>query len=127
MNIGERIKTLRKKLDLTQQMFADRIGMKRNSIAQIELGRNTSEQTIISICREFNVNEDWLRYGTGDMFLPTDRITDIAKLTKKLLNEESVSFKNRFISMLANLTVDEWELLEKKLKEVCGMNSETKN
>lgn len=68
MNLGERIKKLRKALDLTQQEFADRIGMKRNSIAQVEIGRNTSEQTIFSICREFSVNEDWLRTGTGEMF-----------------------------------------------------------
>ena len=76
MSTGERIRILRKKLDLTQQMFADRIGMKRNSIAQIEMGRNTSEQTIVSICREFNVSEDWLRDGIGDMFYqPTETLT----------------------------------------------------
>lgn len=126
MSTGERIRILRKKLDLTQQMFADRIGMKRNSIAQIEMGRTTSEQTIVSICREFNVNEDWLRNGVGDMFLPTDRNADIAKLTKQLLNEESDSFKNRFVSMLANLTIEEWEFLERKAKELCGMNDEDK-
>lgn len=107
-------------------MFADRIGMKRNSIAQIEMGRNTSEQTIVSICREFNVSEDWLRDGIGDMFLPTDRNADIAKLTKQLLNEESDSFKNRFVSMLANLTIEEWEFLERKAKELCGMDDKDK-
>lgn len=126
MSAGERIRILRKKLDLTQQMFADRIGMKRNSIAQIEMGRNTSEQTIVSICREFNVSEDWLRDGIGDMFLPTDRNADIAKLTKQLLNEESDSFKNRFVSMLANLTIEEWEFLERKAKELCGMDDKDK-
>lgn len=126
MSTGERIRILRKKLDLTQQMFADRIGMKRNSIAQIEMGRNTSEQTIVSICREFNVSEDWLRDGIGDMFLPTDRNADIAKLTKQLLNEESDSFKNRFVSMLANLTIEEWEFLERKAKELCGMDDKDK-
>lgn len=126
MSTGERIRILRKKLDLTQQMFADRIGMKRNSIAQIEMGRTTSEQTIVSICREFNVSEDWLRNGVGDMFLPTDRNADIAKLTKQLLNEESDSFKNRFVSMLANLTIEEWEFLERKAKELCGMNDKDK-
>ena len=124
MSTGERIRILRKELDLTQQMFADRIGMKRNSIAQIEMGRNTSEQTIVSICREFNVSEDWLRDGIGDMFLPTDRNADIAKLTKQLLNEESDSFKNRFVSMLANLTIEEWEFLERKAKELCGVDDE---
>lgn len=126
MSTGERIRILRKKLDLTQQMFADRIGMKRNSIAQIEMGRNTSEQTIVSICREFNVSENWLRDGIGDMFLPTDRNADIAKLTKQLLNEESDSFKNRFVSMLANLTIEEWEFLERKAKELCGMDDKDK-
>lgn len=124
MDIGERIRMLRKNLNLTQQSFADRIGMKRNSVAQIELGRNTSDLTIFSICREFNVNEDWLRDGIGDMFLPTDRNADIAKLTKQLLNEENDSFKNRFVSILANLTIEEWEFLEKKAKELCGVDDE---
>ena len=68
MTLGERIKKVRRSLDLTQQEFADRIGMKRNSIAQVETGRNTSEQTIFSICREFSVNEEWLRTGKGEMF-----------------------------------------------------------
>ncbi len=66
--MNERIKKVRKALDLTQQEFADRIGMKRNSIALIEKGRNTSDQTVFAICREFNVNEEWLREGTGEMF-----------------------------------------------------------
>ena len=64
-----RIKKLRKILDLTQQEFAKRIGLKQNSIALIETGkRNTSIQTVLSICREFNVNEEWLKTGKGEMF-----------------------------------------------------------
>lgn len=118
----ERIKKLRKSLDLTQQEFAERLGIKRNTIAQYEIGRNEPiDAVVISICREFNVNEDWLRNGNGEMFLPADRNADIAKLTKLLLNEENDSFKNRFVSMLANLTVDEWEFLEGKAKELCGV------
>lgn len=69
-NLNERIKKLRKALDLTQQEFGRRIGMKQNTIALIEGGRKTSEQTIFAICREFNVNEVWLRTGEGDMFNP---------------------------------------------------------
>lgn len=69
--IGERIKQLRKALGMTQEKFADRIGLKRNSVALIELGRDTSDQTIFAICREFRVNEEWLRTGAGDMFVPT--------------------------------------------------------
>lgn len=67
----ERIKQLRKHLDLTQQEFADRIGIKRNTIANYESGRNEPIDSVISlICREFNVNETWLRKGEGEMFAP---------------------------------------------------------
>jgi hypothetical protein len=125
--MNERLKKLRKALELTQQEFADRIGSKRNTVAKYETEANTPSAAVVSlICREFNVNEEWLRNGTGNMFLPTDRNADIAKLTKQLLNDESDSFKNRFVSMLANLTIDEWEFLEQKAKELCGMDDEDK-
>lgn len=121
--MNERLRKLRKALDLTQQKFADRIGVKQNTVAQYEMGRNIPIDSVINlICREFNVNEEWLRTGTGDMFLPVDRNADIAKLTKMLLDEESDSFKNRFISMLANLTTGEWEFLEKKARELSGID-----
>lgn len=68
--MNERIKKVRKTFDLTQQEFGERIGIKRNSVALIENGRNTSDQTIFAICREFNIREEWLRYGTGEMFVP---------------------------------------------------------
>ncbi len=126
--MNERLKKLRKALDLTQQKFADTLGVKRNTVGQWECGINAiTDQVITSICREFNVNEEWLRNGSGDMFLPTDRNADIAKLTKQLLNEESDSFKNRFVSMLANLTVEEWEFLERKAKGLCGVDNEKEN
>ena len=126
--MNDRLKKLRKSLDLTQQEFADRIGVKRNSLANYETGRNTPiDAIIVSICREFNVNEEWLRTGAGDMFLPVDRNTDLARLTKLLLNEENDSFKNRFVSMLANLTVEEWEFLERKAKELAGIDDKNKD
>lgn len=114
-----RIKELRTELKLTQQGFADKLGIKRGGVANYEIGRNEPSDSVISlICREFNVNEEWLRNGTGDMFLPINRNADIARLTKQLLNEESDSFKNRFISMLSNLTEKEWEFLERKATEL---------
>ncbi len=120
--MNERIKQLRKALDLTQQKFAERLGVKRNTVGQWECGINAlTDQVITSICREFNVNEEWLRNGTGEMFLQSNRNSDIARLTKELLSEESDSFKNRFISMLSNLSVDEWEYLERKAKELADM------
>lgn len=71
--MNTRIKKLRKALDLTQREFGERIGIKSNTVTMIEKGRNTSEQTIQAICREFRVNEEWLRTGEGEMFQPEPR------------------------------------------------------
>lgn len=115
--LGERIKALRKSLDLTQQEFAARIGMKRNSIAQVESGRSTSDQTIFSICREFNVSEEWLRNGTGDMFRKTRRNDEITAFFGDVLASEP-DFRHRFISVLARMTPEEWKILERKITEL---------
>lgn len=78
--LKDRLKKLRKELDLTQQAFADKIGMKQNTIAQYEMGRTTpSDAIIFSICREFGVNEKWLRSGEGEMF---EELTDQQKILK---------------------------------------------
>ena len=67
--MNERIKKLRKVLDLTQQEFGERLGIKRNTIATYESGRNEPIDAVVSlICKEFNVNEEWLRDGIGEMF-----------------------------------------------------------
>lgn len=108
----DRIKKIRRELDLTQQEFADRIGIKRGGVANYETGRNEPVDSVISlICREFNVSENWLRTGEGEMFPPIDRQMEIAKFTKQLLDEDENSFKNRLVSMLANLTEQQWETL----------------
>ena len=121
--MNERIKQLRKKLGLTQQSFADQLGVKRNTVGQWECGVNAvTDLALTSICLEFNVNEEWLRTGNGDIFNKNDRNTDIAKLTKQLLNEESDSFKNRFISVLANLPAEDWLVLEKIAEELNNKN-----
>lgn len=79
----ERIRKLRKTLDLTQEKFADRIGIKRNTIATYESGRNEPVDSVVAlICREFHVNEEWLRYGTGEMFTK-DSEDELKALTEK--------------------------------------------
>lgn len=79
--MNERIKKIRKSLDMTQEAFASKIGLKQNSIALIESGkRNISSQAILAICREFNVREEWIRTGTGEMFkpAPTDILDELS-------------------------------------------------
>lgn len=119
MTQGERIKEIRSSLSFTLEKFGEKLGVGKTAISKIENGdRSLTDQMLKSVCREYNVNENWLRTGEGEMFNPVSRNDEIARLTKTLLNEESDSFKNRFISMLANLTEDEWELLERKALEL---------
>lgn len=67
----ERVKELRKKLGLTLEKFGEKLGVTKQTISRIENGVNSlTEQMLKSICREFNVNEEWLRNGTGEMFSP---------------------------------------------------------
>lgn len=74
--MNERIKILRKHLGLSGEKFGERIGVQRNAISRIETGKNgLTEANIKSICREFNVSEDWLRYGKGDMFNELSKIS----------------------------------------------------
>lgn len=121
----ERLKKLRKALDLTQQEFADRIGMKRNTVANYETSRNEPSAAVVSlICREFNVNEDWLRTGNGEMFLPVDRENEIARIVKSLLSDETNTFKSRFITMLAGLSVSDWERLEHEARKLLDSSEE---
>lgn len=87
--MNERMKLIRKKLRLTQEKFAERIGLKQNTIALIESGkRNMSDQAILSVCREFGVNEEWLRTGEGEMFArKSSSLDDLARNSGLTTNE----------------------------------------
>ena len=80
--MNERIKFLRETLSLSQEAFGEKIGVTRASISNMEKGtRNPSEQTVKSICREFNVNHAWLLEGKGDMFsaIPETLLDEVAE------------------------------------------------
>lgn len=113
--MNERIKKLRKSLDLTQVEFGRRIGMKQNTIALIEGGRNTSDQTIFAICREFHVREEWLRTGEGEMFAPDvhDEFEALAARYPNLTHESLV-----FIEKLIGLSKDDQDVIMNFLREV---------
>lgn len=69
MTQGERIREIRKALGLTLEKFGEKLGVKKNSVSQLENGRNTlTEQMARSICREYNVSYDYLIDGEGEMF-----------------------------------------------------------
>ena len=115
MSVGSRIKELRNSLDLTQQKFADRLGIQRGAIANYELERNVPIDAVISlICREFNVREAWLRDGEGEMLEVKPRAEELGELVRKLLADRPESFRSRLITSLLRFEPDspEWQILD---------------
>lgn len=120
--MNERIKKLRKELDLTQQEFADKLSIKRNTVATYETGKsNPSDAAVVLICKTFNVNETWLRTGEGEMFVQRAEEDELAAAVERLVTGESAEFKRRLVSVLSTLKDEHWLLLEQKLKEIVGM------
>lgn len=96
---------------MTQQVFGDCLGIKRNTVAQYEIGRNPPTDTVITlICREFDVSEEWLRTGQGAMFVEKSRDEDLAEFFGKVLARDD--FKRRLLAALSRLDESEWAMLE---------------
>ena len=72
--MNSRVRELRKALNLSQKDFAQKIGLKQNAISYMEKsGATVTEQNIKTICSQFSVNENWLRTGSGKMFLENEK------------------------------------------------------
>lgn len=114
MTINERIKFLRKSLNLTIEKFGEALGVTRAAISNIENGnRNVTDQMFKSICREFNVREEWLRDGIEPMKNEQSRDEKLATFLADVLKDEDDSFRKRFIEALAKLDVSDWEVAER--------------
>ena len=113
--MNERIRKIRNALNLTQQEFADKIKVKRNTVATYEMGRSIpSDSAIALICEKCNVNENWLRTGNGKMFKKVSRNDHLANWFGTILQEPDESFKKRFLNLLSRLDESEWEAMEQK-------------
>lgn len=120
--MNERIKKLRKALDLTQREFANQLNIKRNTVATYETGKsNPSDAAVNLICKTFNVSEVWLRTGEGEMFANRSESDELAAAVERLITGESAEFKRRLINALSTLKDEHWLILEEKLKEIVGM------
>ena len=119
MTIGERVKELRKQVNLTQQAFADRLNLKRNTVGSYEVNVvEPSDRTISDICREFNVNETWLRTGEGEMFNQITQSEKLAAFLADLTANEEDSFKRQFVEVLAELEPEDWKFLERMARKL---------
>ena len=101
----ERIKEVRKSNGLTQTEFGEKIGVKGNTVTGYETGiRSPSDAIIVSICREFGVNEEWLRTGKGEMFLPKSRGQEIGEIVKAAAQHDPETAAKFFSSLLEEMS-----------------------
>ena len=115
--MNNRLKKLRKHLNLTQQDFADKIGVKRNTITNYEVGLRFPSNSVISlICKEFNVNEEWLRTGNGEMFNATGD-DELAYLVGQLCGSDD-EFKKEFVKTLCKLSDKQWKVFKEFIDDV---------
>ncbi|MBQ9347855.1 MAG: helix-turn-helix transcriptional regulator [Oscillibacter sp.] len=124
----ERIKLVRKKNGLTMDKFGKVIGLTGGTVSRIESGLSAvTDQTRISVCREFNVREEWLRTGAGEMLVQRSREDEITEFCKDI-TAGNPDFRRRFISALAKLNPEQWLMLEELtsvlIAEVQGTQSE---
>ena len=108
----ERLKALRLKLNLTQSAFASRIGTTQNVVANYEIGRrNPSSSALNNICKEFNVNETWLRTGEGEMFQPKSRNDELLDYARRIAEGDPGSIQAQLLTVMTRLTDAQWEVL----------------
>ena len=118
-HMKDRIRDLRKNhLKLTQQAFADKVGLSQNFVWQIEKGERTpSDRTISDICRIFSINEDWLRYGLEPMRLERSKEEEIGEMVASALGGDA-NFTQAVVKMICTRTPEELKVLEKALSDI---------
>lgn len=113
--MNERIKKIRIELGLSQEEFGRRLGVTRGAVTNIELNKVEPKPLFIDlICREFNVDENWLRTGEGEMFRQQSREEEMAAIMGQLLADRPESFRRQLISVLLRFDPNgpEWQVLE---------------
>lgn len=118
----DRIKEVRKNFSLTQIDFGQRIGVKGNTVTGYETGlRTPSDAVILSICREFNVNEEWLRNGTGQMFEPVSAYEKAYNRFGYIMENSSPTKKaalSVLLELLYSVPDEQWDLLIEEFEKI---------
>lgn len=108
----DRAKQIRKDAGLTQQQFADRLGVSKSTIESIEYGRREiSERTFRDICRIFHVSENWLKTGEGEMYLAPTREDEIAEMTARMFKAEDSDYRFQLERILNTVDDEQMEAL----------------
>lgn len=119
MSENERINEIRRTLNLTMEKFGEKLGVTKTAISNIEKGnRSVTPQMFKSICREFNVNPEWLRDGIGEMFLETSQDDVIAGWVGRVLRDKPESFRKNAIAVMSTWTDEDWDWIERQARAI---------
>lgn len=125
--INERVQMLLDTLNLSKTKFAEPLHISGSFVSMVCSGtKNPSDRTIQDICRIYGVDEIWLRDGIGEMFRPRTREDEITAFCADLLGPDATDFQRDFVAILATLSPEGWDLLEKKINELAELSRKRK-
>ena len=117
--INTRIAAVIQASGLTKTAFAEKLNVSQSFISRLAIGASApSDRTIVDICREFGVNERWLRTGEGEMLMHLSREEEIMRFAATVVRDPSSEFQRRFVSVLARLTPEQWQLMEQMARKL---------
>lgn len=119
--MNERISELIDTLKISKTAFAEKLNVSQAFISQICSGvKKPSDRTVADICAKFNVNEKWLRKGEGSMFVEMSRDEVISQYLGELVKstDPEVDFQKRFVRALAQLSIEEWKMIESFVESI---------
>lgn len=117
--IGTRVKKVRLRKGISQEQFGEIIGIKKAAVSKIENGENSlSKGNLLAICRQFNVNKEWLINGNGEMFTLKSKEDEIRNFFENAISSDSdiAKIQRKFISTLVLLDEEEWIVLDRFMK-----------
>lgn len=114
--MNNRIRSVRKKVDLTQEAFGAKLGITKSSVSLLESGRNNpSDQTIKLICKEFGISYQWLVNGVGEM--ESDDSMEAQAIVDSVMTSDD-DFAKSVLVAFAKLGEDEWKVVKKIIDEI---------
>ena len=122
--INTRIAEVIRASGLTKTAFAERVKVSQQHISRLAKDGTPSDRTIVDICREFGVNEHWLRTGEGEMLMHLSREEEIMRFAATVIRDPSSEFQRQALAVLAKLTPEQWQLMEQMAHKLLSEQAE---